>query len=68
MIRELEEKYDVRKSEDKIHHPDFTKLANLIKDEVDLMLKNFFPEDTTVFGLLVGGNNITWDISRKKKD
>ncbi|KAG1043407.1 hypothetical protein G6F43_011657 [Rhizopus delemar] len=59
MIRELEEKYDVRKSEDKIHHPDFTKLANLMKDEVNLMLKNFFPEDTPVFGLLVGGLRAT---------
>ncbi|KAG1056797.1 hypothetical protein G6F43_001345 [Rhizopus delemar] len=44
-------------SEDKIYHPDFTKLANLMKDEVDLMLSKDFPEDTPVFGILVGGHN-----------
>ncbi|ORE00911.1 hypothetical protein BCV72DRAFT_339771 [Rhizopus microsporus var. microsporus] len=47
-------------SEDQIHHPDFTKLANLMKDEVDLMLKKDFPEDTPVFGILIGGNNIIY--------
>ncbi|KAI9486817.1 MAG: hypothetical protein EXX96DRAFT_646568 [Benjaminiella poitrasii] len=45
--------------EDKAHHPDFTKLANLMKDEVDLMLKNSFPEDTPVFGPLIGGRRAT---------
>jgi hypothetical protein len=39
---------------------DFTKLGNLMKDEVDLMLKKDFPEDTPVFGILVGGNNIIY--------
>ncbi|KAG1053922.1 hypothetical protein G6F43_004028 [Rhizopus delemar] len=37
-------------SEDQVHHPDFTKQGNLMKDEVDLMLKRDFPEDTPVFG------------------
>ncbi|KAI8970493.1 hypothetical protein BDF20DRAFT_891656 [Mycotypha africana] len=46
-------------SEDQVHHPDFTKLANLMKDEVDLMLKRNFPEDTPVFGILVGGYHAT---------
>ncbi|KAL0078813.1 hypothetical protein J3Q64DRAFT_1622522, partial [Phycomyces blakesleeanus] len=44
-------------SEDQAFHPDFTKLGNLRKDEVNLMLKREFPENTTVFGILVGGNN-----------
>ncbi|CEI95845.1 hypothetical protein RMCBS344292_10022 [Rhizopus microsporus] len=44
-------------SEDQAHHPDFTKLGNLMKDEVDLMLKRHFPEDTPVFGILVGGHH-----------
>jgi hypothetical protein len=45
--------------EDQAHHPDFTKLGNLMKDKVDLILeKKNFPEDTSVFGILVGGNNI----------
>ncbi|CAO3673809.1 unnamed protein product [Rhizopus stolonifer] len=43
--------------EGQIHHPDFTKLGNLMKDEVDLMLKKDFPEDTPVFGILVGGHH-----------
>lgn len=43
-------------NEDRIYHPDFTKLANLMKDEVDLMLNKDFPEDTPVFGVLLGGN------------
>lgn len=47
-------------SEDQTHHPDFTKLGNLMKDEVDLMLKKDFPEDTPVFNVLVGGNNIIY--------
>lgn len=42
--------------EDQTYHPDFTKLGNLMKDEIDLMLKKDFPEDTPVFGILVGGN------------
>ncbi|RCH78167.1 hypothetical protein CU098_001268, partial [Rhizopus stolonifer] len=46
-------------SENQVHHPDFIKLGNLMKDEVDLMLKRDFPEDTPVFGILVGGNNLT---------
>jgi hypothetical protein len=45
-------------SEDQAHHPEFTKLGNLMKDEVALMLKRDFPEDTPVFGILVGDNNI----------
>ncbi|KAG1137338.1 hypothetical protein G6F38_011386 [Rhizopus arrhizus] len=43
-------------NEDRIYHPDFTKLANLMKDEVDLMLSKDFPEDTPVFGVLLGGH------------
>jgi hypothetical protein len=46
--------------EDQTHHLYFTKLGNLMKDEVDLMLKKDFPEDTPVFGVLVGGNNIIY--------
>lgn len=44
-------------SEDQVHHPDFTKLENLMKDEVDLKLKRDFPEDIPVFRILVGGSN-----------
>ncbi|KAG0890734.1 hypothetical protein G6F34_012273 [Rhizopus arrhizus] len=43
-------------NEDRIYHPDFTKLANLMKDEVDLMLNKDFPEDTPVFGVLLEGH------------
>lgn len=45
--------------EDQVFHPDFTKLGNLMKDEVDLMLQRDFPKDTPVFGILVGGDYIT---------
>jgi hypothetical protein len=50
--------------EDQVYHPDFTKLAYLLKNEIDLMLKKYFPEDVLVFGILVGGSNIIYCTKR----
>jgi hypothetical protein len=36
-------------------HPDFTKLANLMKDEIDRLLFKNSPVDIPIYGMLVGG-------------
>lgn len=37
------------------HHPDFYKLANMMKDEIDLLLREDCPYNIPVFGVLIGG-------------
>lgn len=38
-------------------HPDFVKLCNLMKDEIDLLLREDCPFDIPIFGILIGGKN-----------
>ncbi|ORE07827.1 hypothetical protein BCV72DRAFT_325577 [Rhizopus microsporus var. microsporus] len=42
-------------TEDHIYHPDFTKLCNLLKDEIDHLLWKDCPTEIPVFGMLIGG-------------
>lgn len=42
-------------SEDNEYHPDFIKIANLLKDELDLMLDTNCPYEAPIYGILVGG-------------
>lgn len=37
------------------HHPDFLKLCNILKDEIDLLLIEDCHEEIPVFGILIGG-------------
>ncbi|ORE04970.1 hypothetical protein BCV72DRAFT_263608 [Rhizopus microsporus var. microsporus] len=41
-------------TEDHIYHPDFTKLCNLLKDEIDHLLSKDCPTEIPVFGMLIG--------------
>ncbi|KAI8064788.1 uncharacterized protein B0P05DRAFT_228881 [Gilbertella persicaria] len=38
-----------------VKHPDFIKIANMMKDEIDYMINTNCPHDLPVFGLLVSG-------------
>lgn len=40
---------------DIMRHPDFTKLANIMKDEIDQLLFKNCPISVPVFGMLIGG-------------
>ncbi|ORE11383.1 hypothetical protein BCV72DRAFT_332227 [Rhizopus microsporus var. microsporus] len=40
-------------TEDHIYHPDFTKLCNLLKDEIDHLLWKDCPTEIPVFGMLI---------------
>ncbi|KAI9263862.1 hypothetical protein EDC94DRAFT_583868 [Helicostylum pulchrum] len=55
--------YEVRSpkimTEDNIYHPDFLKLCNLMKDEIDHLLKKNCSQEIPIFGDLVGGHKIT---------
>jgi hypothetical protein len=42
-------------TEDHIYHSDFTKLCNLLKDEIDHLLSKDCPIEIPVFGMLIGG-------------
>jgi hypothetical protein len=42
-------------NEGEVYHPDFVKLCNLLKDEIDLLLTKNCPFEIPVFGALVGG-------------
>lgn len=62
LYKELEQQvlhYEIKNSnlvnEDWHYHPDFTKLLNIMKDEVDLLLKENCPEEIPMFGMLIGG-------------
>jgi hypothetical protein len=44
-----------KEKSDILAHPDFTKLANLMKDEVDRLLFKNCPIDIPIYGMLVGG-------------
>jgi N-acetyl-anhydromuramyl-L-alanine amidase AmpD len=41
-------------NEDEVCHPDFVKLCNLLKDEIDLLLTKNCPFEIPVVGALVG--------------
>ncbi|ORE05139.1 hypothetical protein BCV72DRAFT_311466, partial [Rhizopus microsporus var. microsporus] len=43
-------------TEDRIYHPDFTKLCNLLKDEFDYLLSKDCPTEISDFGMLIGGH------------
>lgn len=53
--------------EDQVYHPDFARLAKIMKDQINRMLKKDFAEDILVFGIVVGGNYIYCDTEFKKK-
>ena len=40
-------------TEDHIYQPDFTKLCNLLKDEIDHLLSKDCPNEIPVFGMLI---------------
>ncbi|GAA5803978.1 hypothetical protein HPULCUR_009463 [Helicostylum pulchrum] len=55
--------YEVRSpkimTEDNIYHPDFLKLCNLMKDEINHLLKKNCSQEIPIFGDQVGGHKIT---------
>lgn len=40
------------------HHPDFIKLCNLMKDEIDHLLREDCTFDIPIFGILIGGYSV----------
>lgn len=45
-------------TEDNIYHPDFLKLCNLMKDEINHLLKKNCSQEIPIFGDQVGGKFI----------